>query len=73
MNPGSQVLDARPPGPPLYRCVFPACLRIRSRVLLLFCGCGGRVMARAGYALLLMSVAVAVLGSVVFVQDTWFS
>jgi hypothetical protein len=53
--------------------VFPACLRIRSRVLLLFCGCGGRVTARAGYALLLMSVAVAVLGSVVFVQDTWFS
>jgi hypothetical protein len=27
----------------------------------------------AGYALLLMSVAIAVLGSVVFVQDTWFS
>jgi hypothetical protein len=39
----------------------------------LFCVCGGGVTARAGYALLLMSVAVAVLGSVVFVQDTWFS
>ena len=52
---------------------LPACFRIRFRVLLLFCVCGGGVTARAGYALLLMSVAVAVLGSVVFVQDTWFS